>query len=232
MENNKKKLLKKSEKSKDKTLIQKITNIDGKLLSILKQNWDKIENEYVSLMKKFEKFETIIKEPEIKKEFKTLISSISNFKSNFKSIFFNVGINMANLSNNTSEKINYSYDNIYNEMTDLDLVINDINEIQNNNRKNKKMKIQKLENKLHEFMDEVENFDFNKLEKTYDICNSYNNNELEKILLQNNFIEKYNIKEADYNDENFENNLLDINQLRDALQNEPHQHIKQQLVMP
>ena len=232
MENNKKKLLKKSEKSKDKTLIQKITNIDGKLLSILKQNWDKIENEYVSLMKKFEKFETIIKEPEIKKEFKTLISSISNFKSNFKSIFFNVGINMANLSNNTSEKINYSYNNIYNEMTDLDLVINDINEIQNNNRKNKKMKIQKLENKLHEFMDEVENFDFNKLEKTYDICNSYNNNELEKILLQNNFIEKYNIKEADYNDENFENNLLDINQLRDALQNEPHQHIKQQLVMP
>ena len=213
MENNKKKLLKKSEKSKDKTLIQKITNIDGKLLSILKQNWDKIENEYVSLMKKFEKFETIIKEPEIKKEFKTLISSISNFKSNFKSIFFNVGINMANLSNNTSEKINYSYNNIYNEMTDLDLVINDINEIQNNNRKNKKMKIQKLENKLHEFMDEVENFDFNKLEKTYDICNSYNNNELEKILLQNNFIEKYNIKEADYNDENFENNLLDINTL-------------------
>jgi len=120
---------------------------------------------------------------------------------------------MANLSNNTSEKINYSYNNIYNEMTDLDLVINDINEIQNNNRKNKKMKIQKLENKLHEFMDEVENFDFNKLEKTYDICNSYNNNELEKILLQNNFIEKYNIKEADYNDENFENNLLDINTL-------------------
>ena len=30
MENNKKKLLKKSEKSKDKSLIQKITNIDGK----------------------------------------------------------------------------------------------------------------------------------------------------------------------------------------------------------
>ena len=213
MDNNKKKLLKKSEKSKDKNLIQKITNIDGKLISILKQNWDKIENEYVSLMKKFEKFETIIKEPEIKKEFKALISSISNFKSNFKSIFFNVGINLANLSNKTSEKINYSYDNIYNEMTDLDLVLNDINEIQNNNRKNKKIKIQKLENKLHEFMDEVENFDFNKLEKTYDICNSYNNNELEKFLLQNNFIEKYNIKEADYNDENFENNLLDINTL-------------------
>ena len=219
MDNNKKKLLKKSEKSKDKNLIQKITNIDGKLISILKQNWDKIENEYDSLMKKFQKFDEIIKEPEIKKEFKTLITILSNFKSNFKSIFFNVGINLANLSNKTSEKINYSYDNIYNEMTDLDLVLNDINEIQNNNRKNKKIKIQKLENKLHEFMDEVENFDFNKLEKTYDIYNSYNNNDLEKFLLQNNFIEKYNIKEADYNKEYYENNLLNINTLNHDSEN-------------
>ena len=219
MENNKKKLLKKSEKSKDKNLIQKITNIDGKLISILKQNWDKIENEYDSLMKKFQKFDEIIKEPEIKKEFKTLLTILSNFKSNFKSIFFNVGINLANLSNKTSEKINYSYDNIYNEMTDLDLVLNDINEIQNNNRKNQKIKIQKLENKLHEFMDEVENFDFNKLEKTYDIYNSYNNNDLEKFLLQNNFIEKYNIKEADYNKEYYENNLLNINTLNHDSEN-------------
>ena len=219
MDNNKKKLLKKSEKSKDKNLIQKITNIDGKLISILKQNWDKIENEYDSLMKKFLKFEEIIKEPEIKKEFKTLITFLSNFKNNFKSIFFNVGINLANLSNKTSEKINYSYDNIYNEMTDLDLVLNDINEIQNNNRKNKKIKIQKLENKLHEFMDEAENFDFNKLEKTYDIYNSYNNNDLEKFLLQNNFIEKYNIKEADYNKEYYENNLLNINTLNHDSEN-------------
>ena len=63
-------------------------------------------------MKKFQKFDEIIKEPEIKKEFKTLLTILSNFKSNFKSIFFNVGINLANLSNKTSEKINYSYDNI------------------------------------------------------------------------------------------------------------------------
>ena len=108
---------------------------------------------------------------------------------------------------------------IFNEMTDLDLVLNDINEIQNNNRKNKKIKIQKLENKLHEFMDEVENFDINKLEKTYDIYNSYNNNDLEKFLLQNNFIEKYNIKEADYNKEYYENNLLNINTLNHDSEN-------------
>ena len=212
MDKNKKKPLKNNEKSRDKNLIQKISNIDGKLISFLKQNWDKIENEYNLLIKKCEKFNEYLKEPEIKKEYKTLISFFSAFKNNFKNIFFNVGINMANISTNTSEKINFSYDNIYNEMADLELVVKDINTLQNNNKKNKKMKIQNLENKLHEFMDEVENFDFDKIEKNYDIYNSYKNEELEKILLQNDFIEKYNIKEHDFNDD-FENNLLNINSL-------------------
>ena len=212
MDKNKKKPLKNNEKSRDKNLIQKISNIDGKLISFLKQNWDKIENEYNLLIKKCEKFNEYLKEPEIKKEYKTLISFFSVFKNNFKNIFFNVGINMANISTNTSEKINSSYDNIYNEMADLELVVKDINTLQNNNKKNKKMKIQKLENKLHEFMDEVENFDFDKIENNYDIYNSYKNDDLEKILLQNDFIEKYNIKEHDFNDD-FENNLLNINSL-------------------
>ena len=213
MKDDKKKFLKKPEKSKDKNLIQKITNIDGKLLSILKQNWDKIELEYEKLMKQFEKFNEYIKEIEIKKEYNSLLSLFSSFKNNFKNIYFNVGINMANSSNNSSEKIIYSYDNIYNEMTDLELEIEELSRIQNNNRKNKKMKIQKLENQLHEFMDEAENFDFNKIEKYYDIYKLYNKNELENILLQNNFIERYNTNKAEYRNEIIENDLLNINTL-------------------
>ena len=213
MKDDKKKFLKKPEKSKDKNLIQKITNIDGKLLSILKQNWDKIELEYEKLMKQFEKLNEKIKEIEIKKEYNSLLSLFSSFKNNFKNIYFNVGINMANSSNNSSEKIIYSYDNIYNEMTDLELEIEELSRIQNNNRKNKKMKIQKLENQLHEFMDEAENFDFNKIEKYYDIYKLYNKNELENILLQNNFIERYNTNKAEYRNEIIENDLLNINTL-------------------
>ena len=213
MKDDKKKFLKKPEKSKDKNLIQKITNIDGKLLSILKQNWDKIELEYEKLMKQFEKFNEYIKEIEIKKEYNSLLSLFSSFKNNFKNIYFNVGINMANSSNNSSEKIIYSYDNIYNEMTDLELEIEELSRIQNNNRKNKKMKIQKLENQLHEFMDEAENFDFNKIEKYYDIYKLYNKNELENILLQNNFIERYNTNKAEYRNDIIEDDLLNINTL-------------------
>ena len=213
MKDDKKKFLKKPEKPKDKNLIQKITNIDGKFLSILKQSWDKIEKEYETLMKRFEKFNDYLKETEIKKEYNSLITLLSSFKNNFKNIFFNVGINMANISNNTSQKIIYSYDNIYNEITDLELEIEDISSIQNNYRKNKKMKMQKLENKLHEFMDEAENFDFNKIEKYYDVYKLYNKNELEKILLQNNFIEKYNTNKEDYKNNVIENDLLNINTL-------------------
>ena len=222
MKDDKKKFLKKPEKSKDKNLIQKITNIDGKFLSILKQSWDKIEKEYETLMKRFEKFNEYLKETEIKKEYNSLITLLSSFKNNFKNIFFNVGINMANSSNNSSEKIIYSYDNIYNEITDLELEIEDISSIQNNYRKNKKMKMQKLENKLHEFMDEAENFDFNKIEKYYDVYKLYNKNELEKILLQNNFIEKYNTNKEDYKNNVIENDLLNINTLNhdsDSLKN-------------
>ena len=120
---------------------------------------------------------------------------------------------MANISNNTSQKIIYSYDNIYNEMTDLELEIEELSRIQNNNRKNKKMKMQKLENKLHEFMDEAENFDFNKIEKYYDIYKLYNKNELENILLQNNFIERYNTNKAEYRNDIIEDDLLNINTL-------------------
>ena len=213
MKEDKKKFLKNPEKSKDKNPIQKITNIDGKFLSILKQSWDKIEKEYENLMKRFEKFNEYLKETEIKKEYNSLITLLSSFKNNFKNIFFNVGINMANISNNTSQKIIYSYDNIYNEITDLELEIEDISSIQNNYRKNKKMKMQKLENKLHEFMDDAENFDFNKIEKYYDVYKLYKKNELEKILLQNNFIEKYNTNKENYKNNVIENDLLNINTL-------------------
>ena len=213
MDKNKKNHLKKSDKSKDKNIIQKISNIDSNILSILKQNWDKIESEYDSIIKKLEKFEGKLKEQEIKKDYKSLITFFSNFKNNFKNIFFNVGINIANISTTDTEKINLSYDNIYNEMENLETVIKDINNMHNKKKLNKKLKIQNLESKLHEYMDEVENFDFDNIEKIYDIYNSYNKEDLEKILLKNNFIEQYNNNEYDFNKDIYDKNLFNINTL-------------------
>ena len=213
MDKNKKNNLKKSNKVKDKNIIQKIANIDSNLLSILKQNWDKIESDYDSIIKKLEKFEVKLKEQEIKKEYKSLISDFTNFKNNLKNIFFNVGINIANISTTNTEKINLSYDNIYNEMENLEAVIKDINNMHNKKKLNKKLKIQNLESKLHEYIDEVENFDFDNIEKIYDIYNSYNKEDLEKILLKNNFIEQYNNSEYDFIKDIYDKNLFNINTL-------------------
>ena len=210
MKNNQNKNIKKKEKSKDKNLIQKISNIDGKLLTFLKENWDKIEIEYDSLIKKSKKFNDYFKEQDIKKEYESLILLFSNFKNNFKNIFFNVGINLANISTTDNEKINNSYDNVYNEMACLESIIKDINTIQNNNKKNKKIKIQNLENKLHQYMDEIENFDFDKIEKYYDLYNNFDKNDLEKIILKNDFIEQYNNKDVVINKGSYENDLLNL----------------------
>ena len=210
MKNNQNKNIKKKEKSKDKNLIQKISIIDGKLLTFLKENWDKIEIEYDLLIKKSKKFNDYFKEQDIKKEYESLILLFSNFKNNFKNIFFNVGINLANISTTDNEKINNSYDNVYNEMACLESIIKDINTIQNNNKKNKKIKIQNLENKLHQYMDEIENFDFDKIEKYYDLYNNFDKNDLEKIILKNDFIEQYNNKDVVINKGSYENDLLNL----------------------
>ena len=95
-------------------------------------------------------------------------------------------------------------------MACLESIIKDINTIQNNNKNNKKIKIQNLENKLHQYMDEIENFDFDKIEKYYDLYNNFDKNDFEKIILKNNFIEQYNNKDVVINKGSYENDLLNL----------------------
>jgi len=202
------------DKNNNKSNINNNSNINGKILLLLKQNWDKIEIEYNSLMKKSEEFTKVLIDSQIKKEYKLLISLFSNFKDNVRNVFFNVGINIGNLSsnnnnnndndieNNNSNIIKATYDNIYNEFLSLESIIKDINNIQINSKKKKKKQIENLENKLHEYMDEVDKLDFNKIDKLYNNFNDENKKEIENIILQNDFIEQYNYKEFDFQNEN------------------------------
>jgi len=202
------------DKNNNKSNIKNNSNINGKILLLLKQNWDKIEIEYNSLMKKSEEFTKVLIDSQIKKEYKLLISLFSNFKDNVRNVFFNVGINIGNLSsnnnnnndndieNNNSNLIKETYDNIYNEFLSLESIIKDINNIQINSKKKKKKQIENLENKLHEYMDEVDKLDFNKIDKLYNNFNDENKKEIENIILQNDFIEQYNYKEFDFQNEN------------------------------
>ena len=229
-----KRSVKNIDKTNNKSTVNNNIHINGKILLLLKQNWDKIEIEFNSLMKKSDEFTKILLDSETKKEFKLLISLFSNFKDNVRNVFFNVGINIGNLSsnnnnnnnnnvdNNNSNKIQASYDNIYNEFLSLESIIKDINNIQINSKKKKKKQIENLENKLHEYMDELDKLDFDKIDKLYNNFNDENKKEIENIILQNDFIEQYNYKEFDFqNENNKEEKYLDkfkgLNQINNQL---------------
>ena len=229
-----KRSVKNIDKTNNKSTVNNNIHINGRILLVLKQNWDKIEIEFNSLMKKSDEFTKILLDSQTKKEFKLLISLFSNFKDNVRNVFFNVGINIGNLSsnnnnnnnnnvdNNNSNKIQASYDNIYNEFLSLESIIKDINNIQINSKKKKKKQIENLENKLHEYMDELDKLDFDKIDKLYNNFNDENKKEIENIILQNDFIEQYNYKEFDFqNENNKEEKYLDkfkgLNQINNQL---------------
>ena len=164
---------------------------------------------------------------EIKKQFNSVLLLSNNCKINFKNIFFNLGLKIFNsLKNdndlNKSNIINTSYENINSELLNLETLIKNINNIQSQNKKKKKREIENLEDKLHEYMDEIDKMDFNKIDKIFD---SYNNdkNNIDNIILQNDFVEKYNSKEFEFQNENNKeqnnNKLLNLNNLNND--NEP-----------
>jgi len=209
MEFERKKMIKNKDKNNNK-IKENNSDINGKILLLLKQNWEKIELEYSLLIQNFEKFNQCLLDSEMKKNYKSLILLLDKFKINFKKIFFNLGDDIGSLTggvnnnykiNNNSNILKTSYDNINNEFAKIESKIKNINNIQARKKMNRKKQLENLELKLNEYMNEFDKIDYEKIDKLYD---SYNNdkNEMENIILQNDFIEKYNYKEFEYQNEN------------------------------
>ena len=104
-----------------------------------------------------------------------------------------------------------SYDNIYNEFLELESLTKHMISNQNKVQKNRNIHFQNIEKKLQGFLEEINDFDFKKINKNYNKIygnlNQINDNDNEKInilLQRNNFVEKYN--PLDYNLNIFENN--------------------------
>ena len=233
MEFERKKMIKNKDKNNNK-IKENNSDINGKILLLLKQNWEKIELEYSLLIQNFEKFNQCLLDSEMKKNYKSLILLLDKFKINFKKIFFNLGDDIGSLTggvnnnykiNNNSNILKTSYDNINNEFAKIESKIKNINNIQARKKMNRKKQLENLELKLNEYMNEFDKIDYEKIDKLYD---SYNDdkNEMENIILQNDFIEKYNYKEFEYQNENKDkkekdkdkdmeiiNNIMDIKTL-------------------
>ena len=186
--------------------------------NIIKEGWDKLSLEYNNIVTNLNSFNDSLDE-EHKKSFKIIITSLEKFKDDFKNLIFNISVSLGNISSNTPNKnindininlsVKDSYDNIYNEFLELESLTKHMISNQKKVQKNRSIHFQNIEKKLQGFLEEINEFDFKKINKNYnklyDNLDQINDNEKINMLLQrNNFVEKYNPSE--YNLNIFENN--------------------------
>ena len=186
--------------------------------NIIKEGWDKLSLEYNNIVTNLNSFNESLDE-EHKKSFKLIITSLEKFKDDFKNLIFNISVSIGNISSNSPSKnindininlsVKDSYDNIYNEFLELESLTKHMISNQNKVQKNRSIHFQNIEKKLQGFLEEINEFDFKKINKNYnkiyDNLGQVNENEKINMLIQkNNFVEKYNPLE--YNLNIFENN--------------------------
>ena len=186
--------------------------------NIIKEGWDKLSLEYNNIVTNLNSFNESLDE-EHKKSFKLIITLLEKFKDDFKNLIFNISVSIGNISSNSPNKnindininlsVKDSYDNIYNEFLELESLTKHMISNQNKVQKNRNIHFQNIEKKLQGFLEEINEFDFKKINKNYnkiyDNLGQVNENEKINMLIQkNNFVEKYNPLE--YNLNIFENN--------------------------
>jgi hypothetical protein len=186
--------------------------------NIIKEGWDKLSLEYNNIVTNLNSFNESLDE-EHKKSFKLIITLLEKFKDDFKNLIFNISVSIGNISSDSPNKnindininlsVKDSYDNIYNEFLELESLTKHMISNQNKIQKNRNIHFQNIEKKLQGFLEEINEFDFKKINKNYnkiyDNLGQVNENEKINMLIQkNNFVEKYNPLE--YNLNIFENN--------------------------
>ena len=188
-------------------------NDRGNTFNIIKEGWDKLSLEYDSIVKNVNSFNDSLDE-ERKNIFKPIIISLEKFKDNFKNVIFNISLSIGNISSNSPSKNNEmninlsvkdSYDNIYNEFLELESLTKKMTTNQIKMQKNRNVHFQNIEKKLQGYLEEINEFDFKKINKNYqkfsNDLNHLNDNEKINILLQNNdIVEKYNPFEFNFNE--------------------------------
>ena len=191
--------------------------------NIIKEGWDKLSLEYDVIVKNVKSFNDTLDE-EHKKNFKSILLSLEKFKDDFKNVIFNISLSLGNIASNSPNKNNNeininlsvknSYDNIYSEFLELESLTKKMLGNQNKIQRNRNKHFQNIEKKFQGFLEEINEFDFKKINKNmikfYDEnnklnLNNINNNEKINLLLQkNNIVEKYN--PCEFNSNESENN--------------------------
>ena len=183
------------------------------IFHIIKNGWDILSSEFDIIVNNVKSFNDSLDENK-KKNFKAIISSLEKFKDNFKNVIFNISLTIGNTSSNSPSKIKSeenvglsvknSYDNIYNEFLEIESLTKNMIQNQDKLEKNRINHFENIEKKLQGYLEEINNFDYEKINENYDLFDSSNdldiNEKINLILQKNNEVEKYNINEFNYMD--------------------------------
>jgi hypothetical protein len=183
------------------------------IFHIIKDGWDALSSEFDLIVNNVKSFNDSLDENR-KKNFKPIISSLEKFKDNFKNVIFNISLTIGNTNSNSPSKekneenvnlsVKNSYDNIYNEFLAIETLTKNMIQNQEKLEKNRNKHFENIEKKLQGYLEEINNFDYEKINENYDLFDSSNdldiNEKINLILQKNNEVEKYNINEFNYMD--------------------------------
>ena len=188
------------------------------IFQIIKEGWDVLSSEFDIIVNNVKSFNDLLDENK-KKNFKTIISSLEKFKDNFKNVIFNISLTIGNTTSNSPSKtkneenlnlsVKNSYDNIYNEFLEIESLTKNMIQNQAKLEKNRNKYFENIEKKLQGYLEEINNFDYEKINQNYNVFDSSDdldiNEKINLILQKNCEVEKYNPLEFNFIDSGNDN---------------------------
>ena len=188
------------------------------IFQIIKEGWDVLSSEFDLIVNNVKSFNDSLEENK-KKNFKSIISSLEKFKDDFKNVIFNISLTIGNTTSNSPSKtkneenlnlsVKNSYDNIYNEFLELESLTKNMIQNQEKLEKNRNKHFENIEKKLQGYLEEINNFDYEKINQNYNVFDSSDdidiNEKINLILQKNCEVEKYNPLEFNFIDSGNDN---------------------------
>ena len=188
------------------------------IFHIIKDGWDVLSSEFDIIVNNAKSFNDTLDENR-KKNFKPIISSLEKFKDNFKNVIFNISLTIGNTTSNSPSKekdeenvnlsVKNSYDNIYNEFLSIETLTKNMIQNQEKLEKNRNKHFENIEKKLQGYLEEINNFDYEKINENYNVFDSSDdldiNEKINLILQKNCNVEKYNPFDFNYIDSGVDN---------------------------
>ena len=181
------------------------------IFHIIKDGWDVLSSEFDIIVNNAKSFNDTLDENR-KKNFKSIIASLEKFKDNFKNVIFNISLTIGNTTSNSPSKekneenvnlsVKNSYDNIYNEFLSIETLTKNMIQNQDKLEKNRNKHFENIEKKLQGYLEEINNFDYEKINENlniFDTSDDLDINEKINLILQKNCdVEKYNPFDFNY----------------------------------